>query len=151
MVQFFIYLGRTELRDMPMPITYSPAQDVQEIVKEIVDTLSLNYIDSERVICFRSKGSRSRMGIARCYALSKIWQKALNMPPSYIIEVISESFDKIDDLEKEKVLIHELLHIPKGFTGGLAHHRRGFESQVRLYHRIYRSWRKRKEEAASNG
>jgi len=108
---------------MPMPITYSPAQDVQEIVKEIVDTLSLNYIDSERVICFRSKGSRSRMGIARCYALSKIWQKALNMPPSYIIEVISERYDGLSEENKIKVLIHELLHIPKAFGGGLRPHR----------------------------
>ncbi len=106
-----------------MPITYSPAQDVQEMLKEIVTALSLGYIDSERVICFRSKGSRSRRGIARCHALSKIWQKALNMPPSYIIEVISERYDGLSEDNKIKVLIHEVMHIPKAFGGGLRPHK----------------------------
>lgn len=106
-----------------MPITYSAAQDVQEMLKEIVAALSLGYIDTERVICFRSKGSKSRRGIARCYALSKIWQKALNMPPSYIIEVISERYDKLSEENKIKVLIHEALHIPKAFGGGLRPHK----------------------------
>ncbi|MGQ9759020.1 MAG: putative metallopeptidase [Candidatus Methanomethylicaceae archaeon] len=105
-----------------MPIAYFPAQDVQELVREIIGTLSLRYIDSERVICFRSKGSRSRRGIARCYALPKIWQKALNFPSCYIIEVISERYDGLSQENKIKVIIHELLHIPKTFGGGLRPH-----------------------------
>lgn len=105
-----------------MPITYLPAEDVKELVREVVKTLSLEYIDTEYVMCFRSRGSRSRRGIARCYALSKIWQTALNLPPYYIIEVISERFDSLSEENKIKVIIHELLHIPKAFGGGLRPH-----------------------------
>lgn len=105
-----------------MPITYMPAEDVRELVKELVSTLSLSHINIEHVMCFRSKGSRSRRGIARCYALSKIWQRALNLPPQYIIEVISERFDSLSEENKIRVIIHELLHIPKAFGGGLRPH-----------------------------
>ncbi|MCQ5374145.1 MAG: putative metallopeptidase [Candidatus Methanomethylicia archaeon] len=105
-----------------MPITYMPAEDVRELVREIVSTLSLRYINIENVLCFRSKGSRSRRGIARCHALSKIWQKALKLPPHYVIEVISERFDSLSEENKIKVIIHELLHIPKAFGGGLRPH-----------------------------
>lgn len=106
-----------------MPIKYIPAKDVQGLVNEIVAALSLEYINTENVMCFRSKGSRSKRGIARCYALSKIWQKALNLPPFYIIEVISERFDLLSEENKIKVIIHELLHIPKTFGGGLRPHK----------------------------
>jgi predicted metallopeptidase len=99
-----------------------PAEDVRELVKELVSTLSLSHINIEHVMCFRSKGSRSRRGIARCYALSKIWQRALNLPPHYIIEVISERFDSLSEENKIRVIIHELLHIPKAFGGGLRPH-----------------------------
>jgi predicted metallopeptidase len=131
--------------------TYHDAPDVWNLINDLIESLDLYHIDRKRVFCVRSRGSKASGTLARIHSFPKVYQKVLGMKPLYIIEVISESFDKIDDLEKEKVLIHELLHIPKGFTGGLAHHRRGFESQVRLYHRIYRSWRKRKEEAAGTG
>jgi predicted metallopeptidase len=105
-----------------MPITYHPAEDVQSLVREVIERLSLIHIDPNRVFCFRSRGSRSRRGIARCYSLSKIWQKALSIPSYYIVEVISERYDGLSDENKVKVIIHELLHIPKAFGGGLRPH-----------------------------
>jgi len=80
-----------------MPITYHPAEDVQSLVREVIERLSLIHIDPNRVFCFRSRGSRSRRGIARCYSLSKIWQKALSIPSYYIVEVISERYDGLSD------------------------------------------------------
>lgn len=105
-----------------MSITYHPAEDVQLLVREVIERLSLAHIDPYRVYCFRSMGSRSRRGIARCYSLSKIWQRALSVPSYYIIEVISERYDGLSDENKLKVIIHELLHIPKAFGGGLRPH-----------------------------
>jgi len=93
------------------------------MVREVVKKAGMRYIDPNRVLCFRSQGSRSKRVIARCYSLPKIWQMGLNMPAHYIIEVISERFDRLSYEEKVKVVIHELLHIPKTFGGGLRPHR----------------------------
>ena len=45
------------------------------------------------------------------------------MKPNYVIEVISERYDTYSDAEKEKIIIHELLHIPNSFKGGLLPHK----------------------------
>ncbi len=121
-----------------MPIAYHPAEDVRQDVAELISSLSLDYIEPTRVICYRSTGSKSRRIVARCYSLSKIWQDALRIPSYYIIEVISEHYDRLPGDEKLKVLIHELMHIPKCFGGGLKPHsgcvtRRAVEENYRRY------------------
>ena len=45
------------------------------------------------------------------------------MPASYTIEVISEIFDRMPPEDKERTLIHELMHIPGGFSGGFRPHK----------------------------
>ncbi len=99
------------------------APDVKRLVDEIINCLNFFHIVPQFVYCYRSEGSKSRRSIARIYGLGKIWQAALRKPPTYIIEVLSERYDKMSDEEKEKTLIHELLHIPKGFSGGLRPHK----------------------------
>jgi len=127
-----------------MPIEYFSADDVKHLVVDIVNSIPLDYIDVDRVFCFRSRGSRSKRGLARCYSFLKVWQKALNLPPYYLIEVISERFDRLSDENKKKVLIHELLHIPKTFGGGLRPHagyvnKRRIDSLYECYIRSKRS------------
>jgi predicted metallopeptidase len=106
-----------------MRIKYLMAPDVKRRVEEIVTFLDLSYIDSTSVHCVRSIGSRSKRIIARIHGLGRIWQAALHFVPVYIIEVISERYDKLSKDEKDKILIHELLHIPKGFSGGFRVHK----------------------------
>lgn len=103
-------------------IRYEPAPDIKEKIWNILEKTNLPHIDKERVVCIRSKGSAARNIIARCHALSKIWQKALECKAVYIVEVISEKFDKLSEDEQIKTLVHELMHIPKSFGGGFKHH-----------------------------
>lgn len=114
-----------------MRIKYFKAPDVKRRVEEIVSSLNFFYIDSHFVYCFRSIGSRSKRVIARIHGLGKIWQAALHIVPVYIIEVISERYDKLSSDEKDKILIHELLHIPRGFSGGFRVHK-GYVDQKKV-------------------
>jgi predicted metallopeptidase len=106
-----------------MSIKYLPASDIKKQVDEIASSLDLFHIVPQFVFCVRSKGSKARRTIARIHGLGKIWQEVLNLPPSYTIEVVSEIYDKMSKEEREKTLIHELLHIPGGFSGGFRPHK----------------------------
>ena len=105
-----------------MPIKYFPASDVKHLADQLIDALSFVHIPKERVICIRSIGSKSRGTIARVHSFPKVWQRGLSMKAHYAVEVISEHFDDLSAAEQEKVIIHELLHIPKSFGGGFRHH-----------------------------
>src|SRR5512139_2786996 len=104
-------------------IEYHPADDIDSRVKEILRKLKLTHIDGTRLICLRSKGSGSRRVIARCHGLSRIMQLALSQQPHYVIEVLSERFDRLNQEGQTKVLIHEILHIPHSFGGGFRAHK----------------------------
>lgn len=106
-----------------MPIKYYGAPDVKRRVDRIIHQLELAHISSQLVYCCRSRGSKSRYVVARIHGMRRIWQKTLNIPPAYIIEVISERYDRLAEEDQERTLIHELLHIPKGFAGGFRHHK----------------------------
>lgn len=99
----------------------SHAQDVQEMAERIISHLPYSHINQFRIICMRSKNCKAR-AYARIWNLPDIWQKALDVRPFYLIEVLSEHFDSLPEEGKEKVIIHELLHIPKTFSGALMPH-----------------------------
>ena len=104
-------------------IRYELARDVSGRVEEILRRVEMPHVHASRVTCLRSKGSRSRRIIARCHGLSKVMQLALNQGPHYVIEVISERFDKLSREDQTRVLIHELMHIPYSFGGGFRAHK----------------------------
>ncbi|MEM4703243.1 MAG: putative metallopeptidase [Candidatus Pacearchaeota archaeon] len=112
-------------------IRYEESPELNSVIKEIVELLGFKHIHTERVFCFKSRGSSSRNVVARCHSLPVLLQKALKTEPAYVIEVISEKFDKLSDEEKIKILIHELLHIPKSFKGGFLHHNFVKEREVK--------------------
>jgi predicted metallopeptidase len=112
------------------------------LVDEIIDRLDLFYVVPHSVHCYRSKGSKSKRIIARIHGFERIWQEALRLPPAYIIEVLSERYDRLSQEDKEKTLIHELLHIPKGFKGGFRPHK-GYISRKRV-DSLYKEYTKRK-------
>lgn len=121
-----------------MHIKYSEAPDIKRVVDTIIVELGFSHIDPERVFCFRSRGSKSRRTLARVHSLEKLWQLAIKTHPRYLIEVIAERYDELSQPDKEKVLIHELLHIPRGFSGGFRPHK-GYinKKNVDKLHKIF--------------
>lgn len=107
-------------------VFWSNAPDIRKRALHLIKYLDLNTMRPKYLHFVRSVNSSSR-AYARIWGLSKVWQMALKQEPSYIIEVLSEKFDNLSDGEKDKVLIHELAHIPKNFSGSLLPHirRRG--------------------------
>ena len=102
---------------------YNFETDVRDLTLDIINKLELNHIEIDQLHFIRSNGTKSRYVLARIHTLSKILQKSLKMKPNYVIEVISERYDTYSDTEKEKIIIHELLHIPNSFKGGLLPHK----------------------------
>ncbi len=105
-----------------MGIKYELANDIMERLADLAKTLSMDHVRLSGVYAVRSRGSGSRGTLGRCHALSKIWQLALGIKAIYIIEILSERFDRMSREEQDKVLIHELMHIPFSFGGGFKHH-----------------------------
>ena len=114
-----------------MAIKYYPAEDIHVIAEEIVERLNWSHILLEHVAFIRSRGSAARRTIARCHALGKAMQIGMGRKKGfYLIEVISEKFDRLPTEEQLKVIIHELMHIPKSFGGGFIHHDKVHEASV---------------------
>ncbi|MBU1501317.1 MAG: metallopeptidase [Nanoarchaeota archaeon] len=116
---------------------YEYAPDLQVISDEISQLL-FPHVKLGRVRCFRSYGTSSRGTIARCHTIGKLIQKALNTDAFYVLEFISERFDKMDSEEQIKVIIHELMHIPSTFGGGFRHHDHVHEGNVEKNYRTYK-------------
>ena len=101
---------------------FQKAPDIQERLTSLIKKLDLAHIDPNRIVAFRSSGSRSRAR-ARIWSFPRIWQMALGKKAHYCIEVLAEKFDHLSQADQTRVLIHELLHIPKNFSGALLPHR----------------------------
>ena len=125
---------------------YESAEDLQKKAEEISKML-FPHVDISRVKCYRSYGTSSRGTIARCHALNKIMQKAIDIKAIYVLEFLTERFEKLDDEEKLKVIIHELMHKPKTFGGGFKHHNFVTERNV---NRCYAEYKKKKNDTQKN-
>ena len=113
------------------------APDIQFMLEEILERLQLEHVINSRIICMRSRGAKVN-AYARIWSLPAIWRNALEINPFYIIEVVSEEYDHLPEEEKKKILIHELIHIPKKFTGGLVPHKnRGRRIDDRFVDELY--------------
>ncbi|MFH1307418.1 MAG: putative metallopeptidase [archaeon] len=120
---------------------YEFAPDLQERARQIVSKI-FPHIKIDDVVCIRGYGSSSRGTIARCHALNKVMQKALGRKGFYVLEFLSERFDKLSEDERTKIIIHELMHIPKSFGGGFKHHDYVCERNINeLYNRYLRETR----------
>lgn len=113
---------------------YIEAPDLQQRMNSIVSVLRMEHIDVSRVKCFRSYGSSTKRTLARCHTVGKLMQKTMNVKPHYAIEFL-EKFEKLPIQEQDKVIIHELLHIPKTFGGGFRQHDFVCEENIEILYR----------------
>lgn len=121
-------------------MNWEDADDVKTDLKHILSVVDLPHIDLERIHCYRTQGSKAR-AYARTWGFPKIFQRALGVEPAYVIEVLSKYYDKLEDDEKKKVLIHELLHIPKNFSGALLPHHTRSRNLGRLATTLFKQYK----------
>ncbi len=119
---------------------YEPAPDVEALARRIARVLEMDWLDFSRIHFLRTHGSKSR-AIARVSGLPKVFQIALNTKAHYVVEVIAERFDRLPKAEREKVIIHELLHIPRSMGGGYRHHDYVTRKRVEA---LWRVWERNK-------
>jgi predicted metallopeptidase len=120
---------------------WEEANDVKNDLKCILKRIDLAHINLSRIYCYRTTGSKVR-AYARTWSFPKIFQRALSIQPAYVIEVLSKHYDKLDDDKKKKVLIHELLHIPKNFSGALLPHRSKSRNLESLANTLFKEYKK---------
>ena len=126
-----------------MKYVYAP--DLQKIAEDVC-VLLFPHVKLDRIKCFRSYGTSSRGTIARCHALGKLMQKALGIDAFYPLEFLAERFDKFSPEEQLKIIIHELMHIPKTFGGGFRQHDFVTEKNVNICYREYKDKKKKNED-----
>ncbi len=102
-------------------IVWYKAEDIRKKTQSLVERGDFFWLDLNRIFFVRSYGAKTK-ALARIWGLPKIWQKALGIEPHYVIEVVGERFDKLSESKKNDVLLHELAHIPRNFSGALVPH-----------------------------
>ena len=108
----------------------------EEAVRILIKLLGLNHINPEEIRVVKSN-SKS-MAYARLWGLSKVLQVGLGIKPCYVIELIDRNFSKLDCSEKIRIVVHELMHIPKTFSGHVRPHNEVFKKELRKYLRVLR-------------
>jgi len=102
---------------------YLPAPEIKIQIDSLISQLGFNsYMRPQNIHCIRSLDANTR-AIARIWGMSRLFKEVAGIEPHYIIEVNAKRFDKMSEREKMKTLIHELMHIPKTFSGALLSHR----------------------------
>lgn len=101
---------------------YALAPEIKKKIEVLVERLHFTHIKVKNIHCIRSFDAKTR-AYARIWGMSKLFHEVAGLEPNYIIEVIAKKFDKLSEREQIKTLIHELMHIPKTFSGALLSHR----------------------------
>ncbi|HEY6103289.1 MAG TPA: putative metallopeptidase [bacterium] len=97
---------------------WQPAFDIHVRLRRITRALGLSYVDPGRIRCVRVRGSRAN-ALARIWGLPPVFQDALDLEPHYVIEFMVPAFERLSRQQQDRVIIHELLHIPRTFSGGI--------------------------------
>ncbi|MHB8730166.1 MAG: putative metallopeptidase [bacterium] len=109
-------------------------------LRRIVGALRFTHVDASRIFCVRGYGSTSEAW-ARIWGLPSLWQQVLEIGPAYVVEIIEPEFSRLPEDEQDRILIHELLHIPRTFSGAIRPHRTPtFRINRRTVERFYQEY-----------
>jgi len=92
-------------------VDWVEAPDIAKRSLKLITDLKMDWILYERLFFYRSTDSKAR-AYARTWGLPALWQRSLGVEPGYII----------DKRNQDKVILHELTHIPHNFSGALIAH-----------------------------
>lgn len=106
---------------------YALAPEIKKTIRVLVESLHFDHIRVKNIHCIRSFDAKTR-AIARIWGMSRLFHEVAGLEINYIIEVNAKRFDKMNERDKIKTLIHELMHIPKTFSGALLSHRGRYHS-----------------------
>lgn len=101
---------------------YALAPEIKHTIRLLVKQLNMSHIKVKNIHCIRSFDAKTR-AVARIWGMSRLFHEVAGLEINYIIEVNAKRFDKMNERDKIKTLIHELMHIPKTFSGALLSHR----------------------------
>ncbi|MBI2268359.1 MAG: metallopeptidase [Candidatus Blackburnbacteria bacterium] len=124
------------MRKRRTKLEWKESPDIQRRIKELLVLRDFAHICADRVFCYESTGANTR-ACARIWGFNRLWQQTLNLPPAYILEVVLERFGKLSIIQQDHVLIHELLHIPKNFSGALVSHRKKGGVNEKMVREVY--------------
>jgi|AmaraimetFIIA100_FD_contig_61_3181523_length_1668_multi_5_in_0_out_0_1 predicted metallopeptidase len=111
-----------------------------ERLRRIVAALEFSHVNPSRIFCVRGYGSTSEAW-ARIWGLPTLWQQVLEIGPAYVVEIIEPEFSRLPEDEQDRILIHELLHIPRTFSGAIRPHRTPtFRINRRTVERYYQQY-----------
>lgn len=106
---------------------YALAPEIKRTIRVLIKQLHFDHMKANNIHCIRSFDSKTR-AYARIWGMSRLFKEVAGLEPNYIIEVNARYFDKLSERDKIKTLIHELMHIPKTFSGALLSHRGRYHS-----------------------
>jgi len=106
-----------------MNLKFERALAEEELIKDIVEKLGWNYLNTDQIRCVFSKNTSTSRVLGRIWSTPRIFSEVFETKPLYVIELIEKRYSKLSNKDKTKVLIHELLHIPKTFSGALSPHK----------------------------
>lgn len=128
-------------RGKAVPLRWEAAPDLQARLGRIAAALGFRHVDAARVTVVHTYGSRAN-AYAQIWGLARIFQHALRLRPRYVVEVLMPAFGRLSRADQDRVLIHELLHIPTTFSGGLRPERTPhFRITARKVNRLYEAYR----------
>ncbi len=97
-------------------VTYKEAPELKERAIVIARKLNLNHIDFDRIHFYRYTCNTKT--VAKISGFFKTLQLPYpHINPFYVITFNDHNFERESEREQNQTILHELLHIPKTFSG----------------------------------